>query len=488
MPDRESICESHLVQGCKRLGMPVPNPRYRGNNQTRALARMHEVLVRWDGKDPSSYHELTRWFKGQNDVVGKPAGAKVWLDLCRHCGLDPIPYDEIPNGSGTSAGKLKLSIEHWFKQCMAGDRDVYVRGLAFLDALEFGLNNSAEFKHFDSLAQEAMIGSKATLVRRRQIEWTNTGENYKLPSFYFFQSAKFTADLDITPIIYLSSGQRATGMTRQVTLPFSPANFTRSALNSSLATAESIAASSEPLVIELCTKATQTETSVLEKRGREEFEAMAKELEAKDRELEELRAFKRAHEAKSESSDDDDDDDDEEPAPKRAKSDDAKKRSPFAGVTFHTRENKWEVRAPMRGIERVGESTFRAFQERKRSCLGYFTSQKEAESKSYQHEQNALGKEWCEVDSRIPKHLEYIPWCRGDRAQLVPPKGWIPGKVYATITFGTKYAGPAIVTLCKHRPNKDGVQGYKAQLTKAFRKLVAETAPTQSAQPQEPTP
>ena len=57
--------------------MPVPNPRYRGNNQTRALARMHEVLVRWDGKDPSSYHELTRWFKGQNDVVGKPAGAKV---------------------------------------------------------------------------------------------------------------------------------------------------------------------------------------------------------------------------------------------------------------------------------------------------------------------------------------------------------------------------------------------------------------------------
>ena len=142
-------------------------------------------------------------------------------------------------------------------------------------------------------------------------------------------------------------------MTRQVTLPFSPANFTRSALNSSLATAESIAASSEPLVIELCTKATQTETSVLEKRGREEFEAMAKELEAKDRELEELRAFKRAHEAKSESSDDDDDDDDEEPAPKRAKSDDAKKRSSFAGVTFHTRENKWEVRAPKRGIERV---------------------------------------------------------------------------------------------------------------------------------------
>ena len=51
---------------------------------------------------------------------------------------------------------------------MAGDRDVYVRGLAFLDALEFGLNNSAEFKHFDSLAQEAMIGSKATLVRRRR--------------------------------------------------------------------------------------------------------------------------------------------------------------------------------------------------------------------------------------------------------------------------------------------------------------------------------
>ena len=50
---------------------------------------------------------------------------------------------------------------------------------------------------------------------------------------------------------------------------------------------------------------------------------MAKELEAKDRELEEPRAFKRAHEAASESSDDDDED--EEPSLKRAKPDDTKK-------------------------------------------------------------------------------------------------------------------------------------------------------------------
>ena len=194
---------------------------------------------------------------------------------------------------------------------MAGDRDVYVRGLAFLDALEFGLNNSAEFKHFDSLAQEAMIGSKATLVRRRQISGpirARTTNCRRSTS----SIRPFTADLDITPIIYLSSGQRATGMTAGDTAVFAGKFHTvgteQLVGDGGVDRGELGAAG-----YELCTKATQTETSVLEKRGREEFEAMAKELE-------ELRAFKRAHEAKSESSDDDDDDDDEEPAPKRAKS------------------------------------------------------------------------------------------------------------------------------------------------------------------------
>ena len=282
MPDRETICEKHLTDACKRIKMPLPNQRYRGNHCTRNLARMHEIVDYLDGQDPRSYTDITDWFKGKKVKVGKADGRQVWLDLQRHCGLEPVPYDQIPNGCGTLSGKLKLSIEHWVKQCMAGDRNVFINGIAWLDALEFGINNTAEFKHFDSLAQEAMIGSKATLVRRRQLAWTNTGDNHLRPSFHFFLSTQ-TMDLDIQPMIYLSSGRRVGTLSVQSNLSFSPANYTRAAVAGARVTEDAVA---EPdtsrRIVEVKHVSTQTEVhheSALEEALRK-ANARIRELEA----------------------------------------------------------------------------------------------------------------------------------------------------------------------------------------------------------------
>lgn len=214
-----SIGESQLVALCKRNKVRLPSLAVRGDARCRSLMRMWEIADRWDFCDPPKYEDIKLYFRGLNDKAGKAPGKRVWLDLCTHCGQDRRDYDAIPGND-----PMKLSIEHWFKQCLSGDREVFRRGLAWMDAVELGINNSGDFKTLDGPAQAAFLGNKMTRVRRALTAWTNTGTNHTLPSLCFLQSTFCPMDVD-TSMFYLCSGLRHTGMTRQLFL--SPAMFTR---------------------------------------------------------------------------------------------------------------------------------------------------------------------------------------------------------------------------------------------------------------------
>lgn len=221
-----SVGEQYLGTLCKRQSIPVPLPEYRGNARTRCLGRFTEVHQRWEGLDPKSYKEIIEWFRGKNDVPGKPKGADVWLALCAWCGRPAVPYEDIPGSMATPEGRLKLTIEHWMSQAMVGDTTVYLNGIAWLDVLEFAINNSKDFKQVDSMAQCAMIGDKATAMRRAQMRWTDTGNHSQLPSSLWYRSAHYTGD----PLISIMTGlPTACRSWLQGILPFAPANFTRNA-------------------------------------------------------------------------------------------------------------------------------------------------------------------------------------------------------------------------------------------------------------------
>ena len=139
----ESLGDSALTALARRRQLRVPAAEHRVDR--RGIWQFLEVRERWGGADPRRYEEITAWFRGLNDVAGTPRGAQVWLDLCRWCGHDARPYDAIPPRDA-----MKLTVEHWFCQCMAGDWDVLRNGLMGLFAVESAFNNSAEFKTNDS--------------------------------------------------------------------------------------------------------------------------------------------------------------------------------------------------------------------------------------------------------------------------------------------------------------------------------------------------
>ena len=209
-----------LVQRRKQLRLPAVEHRV----DLRGFWQYFEVRERWGGADPRRYEEIVEWFRGRNDRPGTPRGAQVWLDLCRVCGQDPRPYDAIP-----ATDPMKLTVEHYFCQAMAGDWSVLRNGLMGLYAVESGFNNSAEFKTLDSLAEQAFLGQRSYRNHCAYLSWLHTARNHELPSLAYLQSTHCTDTMLTTPI-YLSSGLRASGRTRQLYLPFGAAQGLRSAV------------------------------------------------------------------------------------------------------------------------------------------------------------------------------------------------------------------------------------------------------------------
>jgi hypothetical protein len=188
-----------------------------------------------------------------NDCPGTPCGAQVWLDLCRWCGQDPQPYDKLPKNHPT-----KLSIEHWFSQAMGGDWKVLRNGIMSLYAVEFGFNNSAEFKMADSLAEQTFLGMRTYRNHAKYVNWLHTGHNHKLPSLAFLQSTHCT-DTELATPIYLASGMRASGRTRQLFLPFGAAQGLRSAVKRARVEDSGDAQSNEHATVRTLDAGTQTD-------------------------------------------------------------------------------------------------------------------------------------------------------------------------------------------------------------------------------------
>ena len=220
MPD--SLADQTLSALVRRRGLRLPASENRVDR--RGFWQFLEVRERWGGADPNKYEEIRDWFRGRNDKSGTPRGGQVWLDLCRWCGQDPKPYDSIP-----ASDPVKLTVEHWFSQCMSGDWPVLRNGLMGLYAVEWGFNNTAEFKTIDSLAEVAFLGQRSHRNHCAFIGWLHTKKNHQLPSLAFLQSTH-CVDTDLATPIYLSSGMRATGRTRQLYLPFGAAQGLRSGL------------------------------------------------------------------------------------------------------------------------------------------------------------------------------------------------------------------------------------------------------------------
>ena len=218
--DDASVGGKELAVLAKRRGLAVPPAEHRLDR--RGFFQFWEVRERWGGNDPKRYEDITLWLRGKADVANKPRGAQVWLDLCRWCGQDPVPYDALPHGN-----PLKLSIEHWFSQQAAGDWAVLRNGIMGLYALEMGFNNSGEFKTLGSPAEIAFFGQRSYRNHVHYLNWLHTKQNYKLPSLHFLQSTH-CVDTELATPIYLSSGLRATGLSRQLRLPFGAAQGLRS--------------------------------------------------------------------------------------------------------------------------------------------------------------------------------------------------------------------------------------------------------------------
>ena len=220
MADRESVAQRALTSLVQRRRLRLPPAETRVDR--RGFWQFWEVRERWGGADPKKYDELVQWFRGRADVPGTPRGAQVWLDLCRWCGYDAKPYDATP-----ATDPAKLTVEHLFSQSMAGDRSVLRAGLMNLYAVEWAFNNSAEFKTVDSLAEQAFLGLRTHRNHLAFVGWANTKRNCELPSLAFLQSTH-CMDTDLATPIYLSSGLRASGRTRQLFLPFGAAAGLRS--------------------------------------------------------------------------------------------------------------------------------------------------------------------------------------------------------------------------------------------------------------------
>lgn len=215
-----SLAQQQLQQLARRRQLRLPEAAHRVDR--RGFWQFVEVRERWGGCDPRRYEDITAWFRGRNDVKGLPCGAQVWLDLCRWCGQDPVPYDELP-----ATDVAKLTVEHWFSQAAIGDWSVLRNGLMGLYAVEWGFNNSAEFKTLDSLAERAFLGERTYRNHVAFLGWLHTKRNHTLPSMAFLQSTH-CVDAELAAPVYLSSGMRATGRTRQLFLPFGAAQGLRS--------------------------------------------------------------------------------------------------------------------------------------------------------------------------------------------------------------------------------------------------------------------
>jgi hypothetical protein len=217
----ESLANQELMRLGQRRKIQLPLQQHHVDR--RGIWQVYEIREQWGGADPDSYMHVTRWFKGQYPDRGRASGRQVWLDLLRWAGQDPRPYDDIPSND-----PFKLSIEHLFCQSMAGDWKVLKHGLMSLYAVEMWLNNSAEFKGNGSLAERAFLGHRTYQNHLQFMNWLHTGKNYRLPSLAFLQSTACT-DTELATPIYLSSGMRVSGLTRQLYLPYGAAAGLRSA-------------------------------------------------------------------------------------------------------------------------------------------------------------------------------------------------------------------------------------------------------------------
>ena len=209
-----SIGDHQLIELSKRKGVLIPPEKTRVHR--RGLYQFYEVLERFGSGDPTHYRDIIGWFKtNRGSLPTHPDGRKVWLDLCRTLGYEPKAYDKTPTND-----PLKLQIEHWFCQHLSGDRKVLINGIVGLYMCEQAYNNSPEFKCAGSPAKDAFFGPKAAKMQQQFINWVNTKENYKLPSVCFLQSTFANGFEEITTPIYLCSGLRKTGRTRQLSLSF----------------------------------------------------------------------------------------------------------------------------------------------------------------------------------------------------------------------------------------------------------------------------
>ena len=158
---------AQLIALAQRRNLRVPAAECRVDR--RGLWQFFEVRERWEGRDPKSYTEVVAWFRGTSDRPGKPRGAQFWLDLCAHCGQDRAPYDEVSVND-----PMKITVEHWYSQSMAGDRHGLLHGWMNLHAVEWGFNNSLDFKSSDSPAEQQFLGLRAYRMHRSFLNWFNT--------------------------------------------------------------------------------------------------------------------------------------------------------------------------------------------------------------------------------------------------------------------------------------------------------------------------
>jgi len=205
-----SLADAELQRITKRRKLTLPDAKHRID--VRGLFQYHEVLHRWGGQDPKDYNDLTKWFRGKNDLALAPSGAQFWLNAMKAFGYDPQAYDAI-----SPKHPLKLEIEHLYTQSLCGEDSSLRNGIMNLYLLENGYNRSAEFKESNTIAKLAFFGKRTLSNHRAYVRWRDTRDNRKLPSTSFLRSVHCT-DTDLCTPRYMSSGLRSTGMTRQLRL------------------------------------------------------------------------------------------------------------------------------------------------------------------------------------------------------------------------------------------------------------------------------
>ena len=209
-PEEGCLADVELKRITKRRQLTLPDAKHRVD--VRGLFQYHEVLQRWGGQDPRNYNDLTKWFRGKNDLALGPPGAQFWLNAMKAFGYDPRSYDDI-----SPKHPLKLEIEHLYTQSLCGEDSSLRNGIMNLYLLENGYNRSAEFKESNTIAKHAFFGKRTLSNHRAYVRWRDTCDNRKLPSTYFLRSVHCT-DMDLCTPRYMSSGLRSTGMTRQFRL------------------------------------------------------------------------------------------------------------------------------------------------------------------------------------------------------------------------------------------------------------------------------